>query len=161
MKLLLFFQILITYTIITIATYTYSNLFYGAISKYLFATAIFFIFEFIAYVIFSFLNARFFGGDGKPSQSGEKAINHFSKERLHDELVSFSTDNIKGTLERIMLFIGLIMNFPHIIAFLGTIKIGTRLQEAKDCKVTSDYFIIGNAISMVLILIAFKIVGKI
>lgn len=58
----------------------------------------------------------------------------------------------KGLLERLLIFIGLINNFPPVLAFFGAIKIATRLKDNED-KITNDYFLIGNFVSVLLSLL--------
>ncbi|MEX0720706.1 MAG: hypothetical protein WD059_08570 [Balneolaceae bacterium] len=53
---------------------------------------------------------------------------------------------IKGMLERLFLIIGLLSGFPQVIIAFAAIKIGTRFQ--KDSKVSNDYFLIGNFVSL-------------
>ena len=66
---------------------------------------------------------------------------------------------IKGILERFMLLIGFIAGIPTIVVFFGAIKIGTRLKETNDNKISNDYFLIGNALSASLAIIEYLIYG--
>lgn len=63
----------------------------------------------------------------------------------------------KGILERLFLIIGLLTGYPHVIIAFGALKIGTRFQ--KNNKVSNDYFLIGNFISL-LIAILFTVLVK-
>lgn len=54
----------------------------------------------------------------------------------------------KGMLERLVLFIGLLLNMTQILIVFGTLKIGSRFD--KNAKVLNDYFIIGNFISILI-----------
>ena len=66
---------------------------------------------------------------------------------------------IKGILERFMLLIGFIAGIPTIVVFFGAIKLGTRLKEANETKITNDYFLIGNALSASVAIIEYLIYG--
>lgn len=52
----------------------------------------------------------------------------------------------KGVLERIFLISGILAGYPHVIIAFGALKIGTRFQ--KNNKVSNDYFLIGNFMSL-------------
>lgn len=52
----------------------------------------------------------------------------------------------KGVLERAFLIIGLMAGYPQVIIAFGALKIGTRFQ--KNSKISNDYFLIGNFISL-------------
>lgn len=52
----------------------------------------------------------------------------------------------KGLLERLFLIVGMIFGYPQVIIAFGALKIGTRFQ--KNNKVSNDYFLIGNFISL-------------
>jgi hypothetical protein len=56
----------------------------------------------------------------------------------------------KGMLERVVLYIGLLHGFPQILIASGALKIGTRLHEDKKTKISNDYFLVGNLISLLL-----------
>ena len=66
---------------------------------------------------------------------------------------------IKGIIERFMLLIGFIAGIPTIVVFFGAIKIGTRLKETNDNKISNDYFLIGNALSASVAIIEYLIYG--
>jgi hypothetical protein len=59
---------------------------------------------------------------------------------------------LKGILERFMLVFGLAIGIQAIITLFGAIKIGTRLKDANQDKISNDYFLIGNFISVSLAL---------
>ncbi|SMO33029.1 hypothetical protein [Gracilimonas mengyeensis] len=63
----------------------------------------------------------------------------------------------KGILERLLLIVGLIYGYPQVIIAFGALKIGTRFQ--KNSKISNDYFLIGNFISL-LTAILFAIIIK-
>ena len=56
-----------------------------------------------------------------------------------------------------MLLIGFIASIPTIVVFFGAIKLGTRLKEVNETKITNDYFLIGNALSANVAIIEFLI----
>lgn len=56
-------------------------------------------------------------------------------------------DVLKGILERIFLIVGLVAGYPHVITAFGALKIGTRIKQDEN-KVSNDYFLIGNLISI-------------
>ncbi|MDN5216747.1 hypothetical protein QQ020_32050 [Fulvivirgaceae bacterium BMA12] len=55
---------------------------------------------------------------------------------------------LKGGLERIFLFLSLTNGFPQSLIVFGTLKIATRFK--KESKISNDYFLIGNLISLML-----------
>lgn len=58
---------------------------------------------------------------------------------------------LKGILERMFLIIGMMMGYPQVIIAFGALKIGTRFQ--KNSKISNDYFLIGNFISLLVSLL--------
>jgi hypothetical protein len=56
----------------------------------------------------------------------------------------------KGILERAVLYVGLLNGFPQILIAFGALKIGTRLHEDKQSKISNNYFLVGNLISLLL-----------
>jgi len=56
---------------------------------------------------------------------------------------------IKGNLERLFLFLPLVNGLPQSFIVFGAIKIGTRLKGKED-KVSNDYFLVGNLMSLIL-----------
>lgn len=58
----------------------------------------------------------------------------------------------KGLLERGMLLSGLAMNIQAIVTLYGAIKIGTRLKDANQDKVSNEYFLVGNFVSVTIAL---------
>ncbi|MEM7036161.1 MAG: hypothetical protein AAF570_04205 [Bacteroidota bacterium] len=55
---------------------------------------------------------------------------------------------LKGHLERFLLYLSFVNNLAPVVIALGTLKIGTRLTADKDDKVKNDFFLIGNVISI-------------
>lgn len=56
-------------------------------------------------------------------------------------------DVFKGMLERLVLIIGLLAGYPHVITAFGALKIGTRIKDDSN-KISNDYFLVGNLISI-------------
>lgn len=61
----------------------------------------------------------------------------------------------KGLLERFMLLVGLTNGIQSIITLFGAIKIGTRLKDSNQDKITNDYFLIGNFVSVAIALLEY------
>ena len=57
---------------------------------------------------------------------------------------------VKGILERAVLYTGLLYGFPQILIAFGALKIGTRLHEDKQNKISNNYFLVGNLLSILL-----------
>ena len=64
---------------------------------------------------------------------------------------------IRGALERLFLFIILLIELPQGLAFFGALKIATRLKD--DDKISNDYFLVGNLLS-VLIVIGYYLISQ-
>lgn len=58
---------------------------------------------------------------------------------------------VKGIIERLFLITGMLYGYPHVIIAFGALKIGTRFQSSR--KVSNDYFLIGNFISLLFAMI--------
>lgn len=71
---------------------------------------------------------------------------HFVSKRMKSE-ENRKISILKGTLERLFLIIGMMVGYPQVIIAFGALKIGTRFQ--KNSKVSNDYFLIGNFISLI------------
>ena len=63
----------------------------------------------------------------------------------------------KGILERLVVFIGLMNDLPYVLGFFGALKLGTRLDTDKNDRVSNDYFLIGNLMSILLVVISYLI----
>lgn len=61
---------------------------------------------------------------------------------------------IKGSIERICIFISLCNGIATILVAFGAIKIATRLTPDKN-KVSNDYFLLGNLISISIAVLQF------
>lgn len=62
--------------------------------------------------------------------------------KSHHPFLGMNISTFKGSLERFLIFFGLILDFPQVIILFGALKIGTRFE--KNDKVQNDYFLIGN-----------------
>ena len=60
---------------------------------------------------------------------------------------------VKGIVERLTIYTGLLHQFPQIIIAFAALKLGTRLHEEKECEISNTYFLVGNLISILLALI--------
>ena len=56
----------------------------------------------------------------------------------------------RGALERLFLYIILLVQLPQGLAFFGALKIATRLKD--DDKISNDYFLTGNLISVLFVI---------
>lgn len=70
---------------------------------------------------------------------------------LPDQGVNMSV--IKGILERLFMYLGLILGYGVVIVAFGALKLGTCLKDEQSRKISNDYFLIGNLVSMLLVLI--------
>jgi len=76
----------------------------------------------------------------------------FTNKKVKDQPLLNRKDILKGILERIFLIIGLLNGYPHVITAFAALKIGTRIND-KEHKISNDYFLIGNLISLLTALI--------
>lgn len=56
-------------------------------------------------------------------------------------------ETLKGILERLVLFLGLTGGYSTVLVMFGALKLGTRLHDESDKKVSNNYFLIGNLFS--------------
>lgn len=54
---------------------------------------------------------------------------------------------LKVIMERILLILGILNGYPHVITAFAALKIGTRINDTEH-KISNDYFLIGNLISL-------------
>lgn len=97
--------------------------------KYLTATIIFVIGELVSLIIFAIVKRAMKLPKTSPARKASVA---------------------KGILERAALYIGLLHGFPQILIAFGALKIGTRLHEDSKSKISNNYFLVGNLISILL-----------
>ncbi len=67
----------------------------------------------------------------------------------------------KGILERFVLLTALIHDYPQILIAFAAMKLGTRINEEQDTKISNSYFLIGNLISILLAMISSIIIKDI
>lgn len=65
------------------------------------------------------------------------------------------TPILKGSLERLCLFLSLYLNFPQMLIAFGAFKVGTRLSD--DSHISNDYYLIGNLLSITLVFVTFLV----
>jgi len=106
--------------------------------KYLTAIAIFVVGEFVGLLIFAVLKRATKLPKASPARKASV---------------------VKGTLERVVLFVGLLHGFPQILIAFGALKIGTRLHEDKATEISNSYFLVGNLLSILLAML-YAIVTK-
>lgn len=88
--------------------------------------------ELLSWLVFKTMNRTMMPVDGKP------VINPI----------------IKGIIERLTLYVGMIHGFPQIIIAFGAFKIATRLHDhdKDDARISNDYFLVGNLISLLFVM---------
>ena len=57
---------------------------------------------------------------------------------------------LKGTLERLVLYIALLHNYPQILIAFSAMKLGTRLHHEEGSEISNTYFLVGNLLSILL-----------
>lgn len=57
---------------------------------------------------------------------------------------------LRGALERLFIYIILLVELPQGLAFFGALKIATRLKD--DDKISNDYFLVGNLTSVLTVI---------
>lgn len=57
---------------------------------------------------------------------------------------------LRGGLERLFIYIILLVELPQGLAFFGALKIATRLKD--DDKISNDYFLVGNLTSVLMVI---------
>lgn len=57
---------------------------------------------------------------------------------------------LRGALERLFIYIILLVQLPQGLAFFGALKIATRLKD--DDKISNDYFLTGNLVSVLIVI---------
>jgi hypothetical protein len=67
---------------------------------------------------------------------------------------------IKGMLERFAVLLGLAAQIPTIIIFFSALKLGTRLKEQQEPKISNDYFLVGNVTSIIIAITEYLIYQK-
>lgn len=68
---------------------------------------------------------------------------------------SFSWFSVaKGSLERLVLMVGMTMTMSSVLVLFGALKIGTRISENENERISNDYFLVGNLMSVLLVFLA-------
>ena len=96
--------------------------------------------EFVAYIIFPALNKKL----GPSSEQ---------KQQASETILGMETAIFKGLLERLVIVIGLVYGYHQILIVFGGLKLGTRLHEEKETKISNTFFLIGNLMSLLLAMI--------
>lgn len=55
---------------------------------------------------------------------------------------------LKGAFERIFLIFALLLGYENMLLVFGALKLGTRLEKDAARKISNDYFLIGNLLSI-------------
>lgn len=100
--------------------------------KLLLALAAFFIGELIAWISFAMVRRLY-----APQLEGVEKSRHAAM--------------LKGVLERLVMYVGLLMNYSVVIAAFGAFKLGTRFKDSPENPVSNDYFLIGNLLSLLIV----------
>ena len=66
----------------------------------------------------------------------------------------------KGIIERLVLFTALIHSYPQMLIAFGAMKLGTRLHDEQDARISNTYFLVGNLLSIFLAMVAAIITQK-
>lgn len=98
-------------------------------NNFLMGTSVFIVGEIAALLIFRVVK-RVLG----PSESSKASI----------------AATIKGIVERLALFIGLLFGFPHILIAFAALKLGTRLHDEEKVEISNNYFLLGNLLSILI-----------
>lgn len=61
----------------------------------------------------------------------------------------------KGIIERFVIYFGLTLGFSSVLIVYGALKIGTRIGESKEDRNMTDYFLVGNFCSLLIVFIYF------
>jgi hypothetical protein len=59
----------------------------------------------------------------------------------------------KGSLERLVLLLGLFLGHDAVLILFGALKIGTRISQQENERISNDYFLLGNLLSVLLVLL--------
>ena len=66
----------------------------------------------------------------------------------------------KGTLERLVITTGLLLNFPQILIMFGALKLANQLKHEGHDDEMRNYFLIGNLISVLMCFIYFYLIEQ-
>ncbi len=65
---------------------------------------------------------------------------------------------LKGILERTFITFALVVGYPQALTFFAALKIATRIKD--ESKISNDYYLIGNLVSVSLALLYSLIINK-
>jgi hypothetical protein len=65
----------------------------------------------------------------------------------NDSLKGISISILKGWIERAFLTIGLYLDIPLVLILFSALKLGTRLRQDDENRISNDQFLIGNLLS--------------
>ncbi len=82
--------------------------------------------------------------------------NYFDKK--HNNAKASKLSILKGGLERFIILISLYNNLPNVLTVFGALKIGTRLKEDQDNRISNDYFLVGNMASLLIVLTTYLMI---
>ena len=64
-------------------------------------------------------------------------------------------ETFKGLIERLMIYVGLLMGYPHILTLFAALKLANRVSdESPDHDDMKNYFLVGNLLSVLFVLAA-------
>ncbi len=66
---------------------------------------------------------------------------------------------LKGFIERAFLVFALLAGFENALILFAAIKLGTRLNSDTESKISNDYFLIGNLISIAAAILHVKVIS--
>lgn len=74
----------------------------------------------------------------------------------------FDIETLKGVLERLVLYAGLLMGFPHVLTLFAAVKLANRVtDESPDHDEMKNYFLVGNLVSVLMALFAVFLVRSV
>ena len=68
---------------------------------------------------------------------------------------------LKGALERLVLYIALLHNYPQMLIAFSAMKLGTRLHHEEGSEISNTYFLVGNLLSILLAIASAIITARI
>lgn len=80
-------------------------------------------------------------------------------DKKHSDKKASKLSILKGALERFIILISLYHNLPNVLTVFGALKIGTRLKEDQGNRISNDYFLVGNMISLLMVLVTYLIIS--
>ncbi|MBT7617429.1 MAG: hypothetical protein HN590_09125 [Calditrichaeota bacterium] len=102
-------------------------------NNFLIGTIVFIAGEIVAFIIFKLVKKKYEKKEGKRT---------------------VKSSGLQGMVERLVIFLGLLFSFPQILIAFSGLKIGTRFEKDK---VSNEYFIVGNLLSIFIAISCAKI----